>query len=679
VTSAPRSIGILAHIDAGKTTVSEQLLFVSGAVRRPGSVDAGTTVSDWMLEEQERGITIASAASSFIWREEPVTLVDTPGHVDFTVEVERSLRVLDGLVLVISGPDRVQAQTETVWHQAARYELPAIGFVNKLDREGFELEPLIASLKERLGVLPVMLQVPIVTDDRVVIIDVISGLRRVYDRDDGELTFDEDAQDDVLDETETLLRSDALDALVNAIASHDDAYAETVLEGREPTAEAHMRALARAVAARSIMPLVFGAARFGVGIDDLADAIVDLIPAANTHSMPAFTPDGAALTELPAVLTSAYVFKTEPRRRGMRLAFVKVATGHIAEGDLLVRTPSGAVLGSARPVLVRGEEYEPIAMLEQGAIGALLFHPGDVMPTTGETIGPTLLPFTFERMRPPEPVLEVPIEAPDPGAHERMIAELARLCADDPSLRLGTDRETGGAVLAGMGELHLEIARQRAGRALGLDLKAGRMQVRERRFLRDTARGEATVSHPTGRARVQIEVEASPRPNPTSAASLALVTSVPSLDRSEWRDAIISGLEGAAGLDGRGALQIMGARLAIVAVDHHGSDVVPVMFRDAAEWAALRAIEAAHPMVAEPWCALVVIAPDAAIGRVVGDLARRGARVRKTESRGTIQELTCIAPLSQLIGYASDLRSMTAGRGQLSLEPIGYRPVADRA
>jgi len=679
VTSAPRSIGILAHIDAGKTTVSEQLLFVSGAVRRPGSVDSGTTVSDWMLEEQERGITIASAASSFVWREEHVTLVDTPGHVDFTIEVERSLRVLDGVVLVISGPDRVQAQTETVWHQAARHALPAVGFVNKLDREGFELEPLLATIKERLGILPVLLQVPIVTDDRVVLIDVISGVRRVYDRADAELTYDAASQDDGLDETETLLRMEALEHLVDAIASYDDGYAEIVLDGREPSPDQHTQALARAVAARGVLPLVFGAARFGVGIDDLADAIVDLIPPAIVRSIPAFTPEGVALEALPPDLTSAYVFKTEPRRRDVRLAFVRVATGRIVAGDLLVRTPLGAPLGAARPVLVRGEEYEPIGALEPGAIGALLFHPGEPMPTTGETIGPTILPFTFERMRLPEPVIEVPIEAPDPSAHERMIAALQHLCADDPSLRLGTDRETGGAVLAGMGELHLEVARQRAGRALGLDLKAGRMQVRARRFLRDTARGEASVSHPTGRARVRIEVEASPRATPltSTAPSAALVTSVPTLDRNEWRDAIISGLEGAAGLDGRGALQIMGAQLTVVLVDHHGTDVVPVMFRDAAEWAALRAIDAAHPVVAEPWCALVVIAPDIAIGRVVGDLARRGARVRKTESRGPIQELTCEAPLSQLIGYASDLRSMTAGRGQLSLEPIGYRPVDD--
>ncbi len=669
MTSSRKNIGVLAHIDAGKTTVSEQLLYVSGAVRRAGSVDAGTTVTDWMLEEQERGITIASAASSFEWREVPVTLVDTPGHVDFTIEVERSLRVLDGIVLVISGPDRVQAQTETVWQQAARHELPAIGFVNKLDREGFELEPLLASIRERLAIAPVPLQVPVIEDDRVTLIDVIEGTKRVFDRDGDLLEVEPE-----LDDTEQVLRMEGLEVIANAIASFDDDYAETILDGRDPSADDHVRVLAKAVAARAVLPLIFGAARFAIGIDVLADAIVDLIPPASFRALPAF--DALGEPTVPSSSEpSAYVFKTEPRRKG-RLAFVRVATGVITRGAELVRTPSGLAIGAAQPVEVRGEDYTPIEQLETGAIGALFFEYDTPMPTTGETIGSTIVPFTFERMRLPEPVIEVSIEAPDPNAHERMIAALMRLCEDDPSLRLGTERDTGAALLAGMGELHLEIARQRAGRAIGLELRAGRLQVRTRRFLRESGHGEAQVSHPTGRARVRIEVDAAPR-NLSTPQAATLLTSVPQLDRAEWRDAIISGLEGAAGLDGRGAPEIMGARLSVAIVDHHGSDVVPVMFRDAAEWAALRAIEAARPVVAEPWCAVIVIAPDAAIGRVVGDLARRRAHVRRTESRGTVQELTVEAPLSQLIGYASDLRSITAGRGQHSLELIGYRPVDD--
>jgi elongation factor G len=321
---------------------------------------------------------------------------------------------------------------------------------------------------------------------------------------------------------------------------------------------------------------------------------------------------------------------------------------------------------------VIGQDYDPVARLEAGSIGALLFEAGEAMPTTGETIGPTVLPFTFERLRPPEPVLSLPVEAPDAAAHARMLAEFGRLCEDDPSLRLGTDRESGRALLSGMGELHLEIARQRASRALGFEIKAGHPQVRARRFLAAAGRGEALVSHPTGRARVRVEVAAEPWVKAQGAAG-GVAIEAPALERPEWRDAVVSGLESAAGLDGRGAPQLLEARLSTLAVEHHGSDVVPVMFRDAAEWAALRAIEAAGPLVAEPWCTLVVIAPDAAIGRVVGDLARRGGRVRRSESRGAMQELTVEAPLAQLIGYASDLRSITAGRGPHSVEPTGYR------
>jgi len=656
---ARRNIGILAHIDAGKTTVTEQLLHLGPGAGRPGSVDSGTTVTDWMVEEQERGITIASAASSFRWRDVDVTVVDTPGHVDFTIEVERSLRVLDGAVIVISGPDRVQPQTETVWVQACRYALPAIGYVNKLDRDGFDPDAVLASIRERLGITPVPLQIPIVSAETIALVDVITGQQTLFDREDQSQWRSDD-----LDEDAQVLRLEAIERLVDAIASHDDAYAELVLAGGEPTPAEHLRALARAVAARAVLPLVFGAARHGLGLGALADAIVDLLPAPGVASMPAFDRAGHACAIVPTDATSAYVFKTEPRRRGKRLAFVRVITGAIESGADLVRTPMGDALAPARPVHVTGQDYDPVPRLEAGAIGALEIEADEPMPRTGDTLGNAVLPFTFERLRPPEPVLELTVEAPDAGGHERMVAELALLCADDPSLRLGVDRDTGRAKLSGMGELHLEIAIERAARALGFPLRAGTPRIRERGVLLAEGTGEATVQHPTGRARVRVVVAIAPL------ATLAV--EVPELERPDFRDAVISGLEAAAGVDGRGQRPLLGGRLR-AEIEAHGTDVVPIMFRDAAEWAALRAIESAGLGVAEPWCALTVIVPDAAVGRVVGDLARRRARVRHTESRGPVQELALDAPLAELVGYASDLRSLTAGRGQFSIEPVGYR------
>jgi elongation factor G len=372
----------------------------------------------------------------------------------------------------------------------------------------------------------------------------------------------------------------------------------------------------------------------------------------------------------------AYVFKTEPRRKGVHLAFVRAFAGTIARGDALFVAPHGRALGPAALVDVEGEDYTPLEHLEEGAIGALAFGEDGSIPATGDTIGGLDLGLTFERVKPPEPVLEITVEAAEAATHERMLKAIVGLCADDPSLRSGVDRESGRMVLAGMGELHLEIAIERLERELGEKIRAGRPQVRARHFLEGVGLGEATVHHPNGRARVRVEVEVAPLVEPADRSlrpGAQLTVSAPPTDRPEWREAMLSGLESAAGVDGRGPWQLLGARIAVLAIESSGSELVPVMFRDAAEWAALRAIEAAGITHAEPWCVLSLIVPDAAVGRVVGDLMRRRARVRRTESRGRVQELTADAPLAELLGYANDLRSMTAGRGQLSLEPVGYR------
>ncbi|MCA9630662.1 MAG: TetM/TetW/TetO/TetS family tetracycline resistance ribosomal protection protein, partial [Myxococcales bacterium] len=391
------------------------------------------------------------------------------------------------------------------------------------------------------------------------------------------------------------------------------------------------------------------------------------LPPPTAHHLPTFAAEGTSAQPREVPL-AAYVFKTEPRRRGTRLAFVRVAAGRLTAGMNLVETPSGDRLGPARPVAIIGQDFEPLPALEAGEIGALVFEPGERVPKTGDTIGVAVLPFTFERMRLPDPVLEMTVEAPDSTAHDAMVAELLRQSADDPSLRVGVERETGRSVLAGMGELHLEVALRRASRALGFELRGGQPQIRERRALLTASSADATVNHPAGRARVRVVVTITPDSD--------LTFEVGDLPRAEWHDAVSSGLQSAAGLDGQGSTQLLGGRIQAEA-EVHGGDVVPIMLRDAAEWAARRAIEAAGAVAAEPWCILTVLAPDQTIGRVVGDIARRRGRVRRTETRGVMHELTVDAPLSELVGYASDLRSLTAGRGQFSIEPTGYR-VAER-
>lgn len=666
------NIGVLAHIDAGKTTVTENLLYLGGLVRRPGSVDAGTTVTDWMVEEQERGITIASAASTFPWRDAELTLVDTPGHVDFTVEVERTLRVLDGVVLVLSAPDGVQAQTETVWAQRGRAKLPAVGFVNKLDAQGVSIDEVLDQIASRLDVTPVPLQVARKVEGAWRIVEVLPGRSNAqiwrFEEEGG--ARDVEVTEEPLDDLDEVARLEALDHLIDAVASHDDHYAERVLSGHSPTPEEHVRALRLAVQARRVMPVVFGAARYGLGVERLADVLVDLLPASTSRALELFDHEGlgdgvvvshaGGLTE-----TCVYVFKTEPRRNGVRLAFVRVFSGRIVTGQALTRTPDGTLYEGARIGRVLGRDVDPIEALEEGQIGVLIFDENEAAPRTGDTLGEAVLDRTLERVIPPTPVLEVSVEAADVDTHLQLIRAVQRMCVDDPSLRLGTERETGRLLLAGMGELHLEVTLDRVRREVGGAIQSGRPQIRRRFVLQAAGKGEASVQHPAGRARVAIAIEVSPRSD--------LTLEVPTLERPDWRGAIMSGLEAAVGLDGASSRPLLGGFIHVIAVETSGPDIVPIMLRDAAEWAALRAIESAGLIGAEPWARLVVMAPDAAIGRLIGELARRRARLKGSESRGAIQIVTAEVPLMDLIGFASDLRSMTAGRGQFSMTPLGYR------
>lgn len=668
------NIAILAHIDAGKTTVTEHLLHLGGQIRRPGSVDAGTTVTDWMVEEQERGITISSAATTLRWHDAEITLVDTPGHVDFTIEVERMMRVIDGVVLVISGPDGVQAQTEAVWAQRAKAQVPAMAFINKLDLEGVDLDAVLSQITTRLDVLPVPLQTARLVDGAWRLWEVVPGetepLVQVWrSGTKGPHTILE-VTEEPPDELDEVARLEARERLVDAIASHDDSFAEMILTDRALTPDDYVRALSKAVRSCRVLPVLFGSARQGLGVERLADALVMLLPGSTEKAKETFaflgrdaerTSDGHNSEDESCV----YVFKTEPRRLGTRLAYVRVFSGAISEGATLVRTPDGTSFTPSAIGRVMGRDVDPLGRLEAGQIGVLSFAPDVSPPHTGDTLGTRLLSFTLERLQAPEPVLEVPVEASDPESHQRVLHALQVLCEDDPSLRLGVERDTGRLLLAGMGELHLEVALERVEREQALLVKHGRAQVRRRFALAGPGEGHASVQHPAGRARVAISVRVRPH------STLELIA--PDGERPDWRSAIVSGLEAAAGLDGMGSYPLLQGFIEVIAIETGGSDIVPVMLRDAAEWAALRAIEVAGRHAMEPWARLVVLAPDSSVGRVVGDMARRRARLKGSESKGTIQILTAEAPLGDLIGFATDLRSLTAGRGQFTLTHLGYR------
>ena len=676
-----RNIGILAHIDAGKTTLTENLLHVTGAIRYPGAVEHGSTATDWLLQEQERGITIASAAISCLWRDVEITIVDTPGHVDFTMEVERSLRVLDGVVLVVSGPDGVQAQTETVWHQTVRRKIPAIAIVNKLDRPGFEDERVLADIRERLGIEPVPLFVPCGGEGEIALVDVVAGEVVTWALDGLVRRQRATSRRREMTPGEAGIRSEALEHLIDAVASFDDAFAEEVLAGTEPSPASIRRALRQAMARQACLPVLYGAVRFGIGVEEVADAIVELLPAPDevpppvTYDLVTGQERGAG-EGLDSEVPAAFVFKTEIRQRGERLVFIRVFSGAIESGQNLLRLPDGISCRVGEIDRIMGGDTEPTARLTPGMIGGLPWPRDSASPLTGETIGGHALGVTFERIDAPQPVISVTIEAQDEEEHERVHAYLRELCADDPSLVLSVAPHTGESTLSGMGELHLALAVERAARETRLTIRTGLPIARTRQIIaiEGTGRAEETDSW-GGRGRVAIAVTARPIQH---GLGDVVRYDVARPRRSDWGEALEAGLRAGIGADGMSEIDVVGVELIVTSIEVSGSDIAPVVFRDAARAAVLAALEDGGVEDAEPWVVLGIVVPETAVGRLVGDLARRGARIRGSESRGTSQVVAAEAPLGRMIGFATDLRSMSGGRGLFTMEPVGYERLGGR-
>ncbi|TNF28879.1 MAG: GTP-binding protein [Deltaproteobacteria bacterium] len=673
-----RNIGILAHIDAGKTTLTENLLHATGAIRYPGAVEHGSTATDWLLQEQERGITIASAAISCRWRDVEITIVDTPGHVDFTMEVERSLRVLDGVVLVISGPDGVQAQTETVWHQALRRRIPAIATINKLDRPGFEDGRVLADIRERLGIEPIPLFVPCSGEGEIALVDVVEGDVVSWALDGLVRRQRASSTRRGLSDAERAVRDAALERLIDAVASFDDAFAEEVLSGDVPAPASIRRALRRAMAAQACLPVLYGAVRFGIGVEQVADAIVDLLPAPD-EVPPPLTYELATGQELgpgegldPAV-PAAFVFKTEIRPRGERLVFVRVFSGTLEVGQPLIRLPDGEPCRITEIDRIMGGDADPVPRLETGMIGGLPWPRDAASPLTGETLAAAGQGVTFERIDAPQPVISVTVEARDPEAHERIHGYLRELAADDPSLVLSVDPGTGQTMLSGMGELHVALAVERAARDTGHEIRTGLPIARIRQIIIAEGTGRAEQSDTWGgRGHVAIEITARPIPHGLGDVVRYEATRC---RRPDWREALEAGLQAGIGTDGMSMTDVVGVELIVTTIEISGSDIAPVVFRDAARDAVRAALEAGGLENAEPWVSLGVVVPEAVVGRLVGDLARRGARIRGSESRGASQIVSAEAPLARMIGFATDLRSMSGGRGLFTMEPVGYEPV----
>jgi len=669
-----RNIGIAAHIDAGKTTTTERILFYAGVISRMGEVADGTTVTDWMEQEQERGISITAAATTFGWREHLVNLIDTPGHVDFTIEVERSLRVLDGVVAVFCAVNGVEPQSETVWRQADRYRVPRIAFVNKCDKVGADPAAVAAAIRTRLGANPIVVQLPLgLADEFEGVVDLIRQRARRWDADDDAgVDFTDEA---IPAELAAEVRA-AREAMFDALAEVDDAFLTAYLEaGAAGPAEADVvAALRRVTLAGAAVPVLCGAAYKNRGVHDLLDAVVDYLPApADIPPVVGVDPRTDETVTRPATddaPLAALAFKVMADDAG-QLTYVRVYSGSLRAGDSVLNATKGKIEAIGRLVRMHANHREDVREIEAGMIGAIV---GGRTATTGDTLCDAAAPIVLDRLYIPEPVISVAIEPATEDELARLQDALDRLATEDPSFRVKADPETGATLIEGMGELHLEILVDRLRREFGVDARVGRPQVAYRETV--TRRGEAERTHqrpgvPAHFGQVHLVVEPTVRGGGYVFENQASTGDIP----ARYVPAVQAGVTEAAERGVCAGFPMTDLKVAVVGGAHHPVDSTDYGFKAAGTMAFRSAATAAAPTVLEPVMALEVVTPDDAVGDVLGDLSARRGKITGIQARHGVQTVACFVPLSTMFGYATDLRSRTRGRATYSMEFKHYAEV----
>jgi elongation factor G len=667
-----RNIGIIAHVDAGKTTTTERILYYAGVISRMGEVDHGSTTTDWMTQEQERGISITAASTTFQWRGHSVNLIDTPGHVDFTIEVERSLRVLDGAVAVFDAVAGVEAQSETVWRQADRYRVPRVAFINKCDRVGADPEAAIASMRDRLDAKPIALQLAWgIGASFIGVIDVIRGrARRWIDSTMGATFVDESVPDGMKAQVAA-----ARDKVIDQLAEGDDELMAAFVTGPVPT-DAIVRALRRATLAGRAVPVLLGAAFRNKGIHDLLDAIVDYLPAPDDVPPVRGTDRKGQVITRRAALTeplAALAFKVMASDAGP-LTYVRVYAGCLRTGESVLNATKGKIEHVGRLVRMHANHREDVREIPAGMIGAIL---GGRTATTGDTLCDAAAPIVLDRIYVPEPVVGVVVEPATDADHDRLGHALAELAAEDPTFRVRTDLETGQTVISGMGELHLEILVDRLRREFGVEARIGAPTVAYRETI--TAPGEAWGRHQRVAAAaarvdfgaVRLRVEPAARGEGIVFENKAPANALP----SEFVPAVEAGVSEAAE---RGIVVGFPATdIRVIAVDgrHHVVDSSALGYKIAGSRAFTDAARSGSPSVLEPVMSLEVVTPEDCVGEVLGDLHSRRGKVTGIAARSGVQTLACFVPLSTMFGYASALRSRTRGRATYTMEFKQYAEV----
>ncbi|MDQ7094102.1 elongation factor G [Desulfosporosinus sp. PR] len=667
-----RNIGIMAHIDAGKTTVTERILFYTGRVHKIGEVHDGAATMDWMVQEQERGITITSAATTCQWRNNRINIIDTPGHVDFTVEVERSLRVLDGAVAVFCSVGGVEPQSETVWRQADKYKVPRIAYINKMDRLGADFFRGVSMISERLGANPVPIQLPIGAEENFKgVVDLVTMSSVIYTDDLGTT-----AEHNAIPEELQDLANEYREKLVEAVAETDEELMMKYLEGEELTEEEIRAGIRKGVVDNKFIPVLCGSAFKNKGVQPLLDAVVDYMPSPlDVPAINGVNPDTGAedhRTASDEEPFSALAFKIMADPFVGKLAFFRVYSGVLNAGSYVFNSTKGKKERIGRILQMHANHREDIPEVRSGDIAAAV---GLKDTTTGDTLCDEKTPIILEKMVFPEPVIDVAIEPKTKADQEKMGGALSRLAEEDPTFRMRTDIETGQTIIAGMGELHLEIIVDRLQREFKVQCDVGRPQVAYKETIRKTIKAEGKfVRQSGGRGQYGhcwIELE----PMEPGSGFQFVNKIVGGVIPREYINPIGDGIEEAMQngiLAGYPAIDI---KATVYDGSYHDVDSSEMAFKIAGSMAFKAGAAKADPVILEPVMKVEVTVPEEYMGDVIGDVSSRRGRIEGMEARGNSQVVRGYVPLSEMFGYSTDLRSATQGRGVYVMQFDHYEEV----
>ncbi len=669
-----RNIGIMAHIDAGKTTTTERILYYTGRTHKMGEVHEGAATMDWMAQEQERGITITSAATTAFWRDHRINIIDTPGHVDFTVEVERSLRVLDGAVAVFDSVAGVQPQSETVWRQADKYKVPRIAFINKMDRTGADFFAAVQSMVARLGANPVAVQIPIGAEDAFKgVIDLVEMQAIIYKDDLG--------QDFETTEIPAELADQAHDyhhRLIDSISHFDDEVLEAYIEDESSvTADQIRRALRAATLADEVTPVLLGSAFKNKGVQPLLDAVVDYLPSPlDVPPIQGLDPKTQEVIEREATLGapfSALAFKVMSDPFVGKLTYFRVYSGTLKAGDKVLNTTTGKTERISRILQMHANHREDRDEIGAGEIAAAI---GLKATTTGDTLSAEATPIVLESMTFPEPVISVAVEPKSKVDQDKLGAGLARLVEEDPTFRVTTDEETGQTLIAGMGELHLDILVDRLKREFGVEANVGKPQVAYRETISKPAeKVQGRFVRQTGGSGQYGDAVINLYPQEPGAGYEFSDKIVGGKIPKEFIPAINAGIVEAMGSGVLAGYPVVDVKVELIDGSYHDVDSSERAFKIAGSMAFKEALRRAKPKLLEPVMSVEVTTPEDYLGDVIGNLSSRRGRIESMAPVGNAQVVKAIVPLSEMFGYSTDLRSMSQGRADFHMDFDHYEEV----